>query len=161
MGFWDKITGAEVSQKVDEYTDTIGTVLLGVRADVQAQQRQIASLQQQSAEHAQRIAQHSRHLQEQGERLRQVEAELRSAVSRWQQVLGSEIRQHMVRTQGELQTLVKQHLQQARREASRYIQEEILKHVQRQEAVIRSLRKQCAFAYLFAIAVGVLVWMLK
>ncbi len=161
MGWWKTLTGAEISQKIDQYAETLGAVLLGVHADMQAQQKQMTTLQQQSEEHAQRIEEHCRQLREHDERMHQLQEQLLSAMNRWQQVIQTEISQQLGDAESNLQAFASEHLNKAQEELLRQVLNDVRQYLQQNEVLISRLRRHCLFAYLFAMLVGVVVWMLK
>lgn len=161
MGFWKTLTGAEVLQRVAEYTDTVGTVLLGVRADVQTQQKQVEALQQRSEEHSRRIDEQYRRQQEDRERIDRLEEQLRRAIDTWQAAVQDEVNRRLKHAEGELQAFINESLSKAREKLLHDVLSQVQQHMQRQDTLISQLQKQCLIAYLLSVIVGVVVWILK
>jgi len=116
MSLFDTFTGETVKNKVNEYTEVYGEVLLGLHRDLQRQRGVLQEYQQQ--------------LDACNQRIQKLEATSADA-------LGIQV--------AELEKLLKQsHTQLATH--------------QRQ---IDQLRLRCVLSYVFAVVVGVVVWLLK
>jgi exonuclease VII large subunit len=116
MSFWGTFTGATVQNKVNEYTEVYGEVLLGLHRDLQRQQDV--------------LQEHQRRLDAYNQRIQKLEATSADA-------LASQV--------GELGKLLNQsHTQFAT-----------------QQRQIEQLRLRCVLSYVFAVLVGVVVWLLK
>ena len=78
MAKWlNTFTGAEIARKVDEYTEVVGTILLGLHADTQKQQKQMDA-------HSQSIQTLQSLQQEQADALQRLQHDLQTLRSTWQ-----------------------------------------------------------------------------
>jgi len=157
MWFIDRITGAEIAKKVDEYTEIIGTILLGVRAEVQEHQNQIES-------QSKLIGQLNASQRRQKDYIDQLAVQVHNLEGRWQAAMRAELSRMTSGAENRIRVEVQQHLRNTsdrlQEALKQFAQQEIQDRIAAYERAIVRLRWQCWLLCLFAAMVGVVAWII-